>query len=83
MPMIANQKIYKGINIVLLHSFKSGKLIDEDIFSRENSSNPPSLTTSSRDMFYSSEADIKYGLLEFVEFKSYDRYFFSDPIVKT
>ena len=41
MPMIANQKD-KGINIVLLHSLKSGKLIDEDIFSRENLSNPPS-----------------------------------------
>ena len=82
MPMIANQKD-KGINIVLLHSLKSGKLIDEDIFSRENLSNPPSLTTLSRNMFYSSKADIKYGLLEFVEFKFYGRYFFSDPIVKT
>ena len=72
MPMIANQKD-KGIKIVLLHSLKSGKLIDEDIFSRENLSNPPSLTTSSRNMFYSSKADIKYDLLEFVEFKFYGK----------
>ena len=33
MPTIANQIKNKGISMVLLHSPKSGKLIDDDIFS--------------------------------------------------
>ena len=66
LPMVTNQIKKQRISIVLLHSLKSGKQIDEDIFFRENSSCPPSLATSSRDMFHDSKADLIHCLLEFV-----------------
>ena len=61
---LAAAKEEKDISMVILHALKAGRVIDESLFSRENRTYPPSLTTSQGEMYHGTKADLMHCLLK-------------------
>ena len=53
--------------MVILHALKAGRVIDKSLFSRENRTYPPSLTTSQGEMYHGTKADLMHCLLKLID----------------
>ena len=68
---IAAAKEEKDISMVILHALKAGRVMYEPLFSRENRTYPPSLTTSQGEMYHGTKADLMHCLLKLIDTQPY------------
>ena len=57
--------------MVILHALKAGRVMYEPLFSRENCTYPPSLTTSQGEMYHGTKANPMHCVLKLIDTHPY------------